>query len=76
MEYCVRYFLKDFAALFSSSSHFQYLADKDENHGPGHEWKTHSPLFVQSSSSTFKELRGPPFLVSLRQKGNNLCLHL
>ena len=50
----------------SSTFHFQYLEDQDEALGPGPKWKTHSSRFLQSSSSSCKELPDSSFLVSLR----------
>ena len=59
-------FWSSFLGRLSSTFHFQYLEDQDEALGPGPKWKTHSSHFLQSSSSSCKELPDSSFLVSIR----------
>ena len=55
-------FWRSFSGRLSSTFHFLYL-DQNETRDCGPKWKTHS-VFLQSSSSTCKELPDYSFLVS------------
>ena len=60
-------FWRSVLGRLSSTFHFQYLEDQDEALGPGPKWKTHSSRFLQSSSSSCKEL---PSLLFLSPSGS------
>ena len=60
---CVWYFFKIIFRRLSSTFHLLYL-DQNETQDCVPKWKTHSSLFLQSSSSTCKELPDDSSLLS------------